>query len=67
LTFICQIKFALSDVTDIGANTESLARSGFGKLTVVDRDRIEERNLSTLPYDRSDVSAFKAKILANNL
>jgi tRNA A37 threonylcarbamoyladenosine dehydratase len=37
------------DVTDIGANTESLARSGFGKLTVVDRDRIEERNLSTQP------------------
>jgi len=55
LTFICQIKFALSDVTDLGANTESLARSGFGQLTVVDRDRIEERN------------AFKAKILANNL
>jgi tRNA A37 threonylcarbamoyladenosine dehydratase len=33
----------------LGANTESLARSGFGQLTVVDRDRIEERNLSTQP------------------
>jgi molybdopterin-synthase adenylyltransferase len=52
----------------LGANiTESLARSGFCKLTVVDRDRIEERNLSTQPYYRSDVGAFKAKILANNL
>jgi molybdopterin-synthase adenylyltransferase len=52
----------------LGANiTESLARSGFCQLTVIDRDRIEERNLSTQPYYRSDVGAFKAKILANNL
>ncbi len=52
----------------LGANlTENLARSGFGKLKVIDRDRIEERNLSTQPYYRSDVGAFKAKILANHL
>lgn len=52
----------------LGANiVENLARSGFNKLKVVDRDRIEERNLSTQPYYRSDVGAFKAKILANNL
>lgn len=52
----------------LGANiAENLARSGFEKLAVIDRDRIEERNLSTQPYYRSDVGAFKAKILANNL
>jgi molybdopterin/thiamine biosynthesis adenylyltransferase len=52
----------------LGANiAENLARSGFEKLTIIDRDRIEERNLSTQPYYRSDVGAFKAKILANNL
>ena len=52
----------------LGANiTETLARSGFGKLKVIDCDRIEERNLSTQPYYRSDVGAFKAKILANSL
>jgi molybdopterin-synthase adenylyltransferase len=52
----------------LGANIgENLARSGFEKLTIIDRDRIEERNLSTQPYYRSDVGAFKAKILANNL
>ena len=52
----------------LGANiTETLARSGFGNLKVIDRDRIEERNLSTQPYYRSEVGAFKAKILANNL
>ncbi|MEG4068100.1 ThiF family adenylyltransferase [Microcoleus sp. Pol11C2] len=52
----------------LGANiTESLARSGFCQLKVIDRDRIEECNLSTQPYYRSDIGAFKAKILANNL
>ena len=52
----------------LGANlAENLVRAGFGKLKVIDRDRIEERNLSTQPYYRSDIGAFKAKILANNL
>src|SRR4028118_304090 len=52
----------------LGANiTESLARSGFGQLIVIDRDRIEERNLSTQPYYKSDVGAYKVKILSNTL
>jgi molybdopterin/thiamine biosynthesis adenylyltransferase len=52
----------------LGANiTENLARTGFARLKVIDRDRIEERNLSTQPYYRTDIGAFKAKILANGL
>jgi molybdopterin/thiamine biosynthesis adenylyltransferase len=52
----------------LGANiVESLARSGFTRLRVIDRDRIEERNLSTQPFYRSDIGAQKAKILANSL
>lgn len=52
----------------LGANiTENLARSGFARLKVIDRDRIEERNLSTQPYYKSDVGAFKAKMLSNAL
>lgn len=52
----------------LGANiVENLARAGMGRLRVIDRDRVEERNLSTQPYYRSDVGAFKAKILANSL
>lgn len=52
----------------LGANiAESLARQGFAAIRVIDRDRIEERNLSTQPYYLSDVGAFKAKILANTL
>ena len=52
----------------LGANlTENLARQGFSRLRVIDRDRVEERNLSTQPFYRTDVGAFKAKILANAL
>jgi molybdopterin-synthase adenylyltransferase len=52
----------------LGANiTENLARSGAGLLVVIDRDRIEERNLSTQPYYKSDIGAYKAKILTNTL
>jgi len=52
----------------LGANVaEGLARAGFARLRVVDRDRVEERNLSTQPYERGDVGAQKAKILAHAL
>ncbi|MBD0369995.1 MAG: ThiF family adenylyltransferase [Pyrinomonadaceae bacterium] len=52
----------------LGANiAESLARSGFARLRVIDRDRVEERNLSTQPFYRSDIGAQKARILSNSL
>src|SRR5215207_1738750 len=50
----------------LGANVlERLARTGFGRLRVIYGDRVEERNLSTEPYYRSDVGAQKAKLLAH--
>jgi molybdopterin/thiamine biosynthesis adenylyltransferase len=52
----------------LGANlTESLARSGFSKLRLIDRDRVEQQNLSTQPYYYGDTGAFKARILAHAL
>jgi molybdopterin/thiamine biosynthesis adenylyltransferase len=52
----------------VGANlTETLTRQGFAHLTVIDRDRVEEHNLSTQPYFKSDIGAQKAKILVNSL
>ncbi|HLL72196.1 MAG TPA: ThiF family adenylyltransferase [Pyrinomonadaceae bacterium] len=52
----------------LGANiAESLARMGFNQLRVVDRDRVEQRNLSTQPYYLADAGAFKARMLANDL
>jgi molybdopterin/thiamine biosynthesis adenylyltransferase len=52
----------------LGANiTESLARSGFARLRVIDHDRVEARNLSTQPFYYNDAGASKAKILAHAL
>lgn len=52
----------------IGANlAESLARAGCRHLRVIDRDRVEVRNLSTQPYLREDIGAFKATILTHLL
>jgi molybdopterin-synthase adenylyltransferase len=50
-----------------GSLTETLARMGFNRLTVIDRDRVEMRNLSTQPYSRGEVGAPKARVLANTL
>ncbi len=52
----------------LGANVvEGLARQGCARLRVIDRDRVEERNLSTQPYYRSDIGALKAHALAHAL
>ena len=52
----------------LGANiAENLARAGFGRLRIIDHDRVEERNLSTQPYQRADIGAHKAKIMAHML
>jgi molybdopterin/thiamine biosynthesis adenylyltransferase len=49
----------------LGANiVESLARAGMKRLKVIDRDRVEERNLSTQPYQLDDVGAQKARALS---
>ncbi len=52
----------------LGANVaEGLARTGVGFLKLIDDDRIEERNLQTQPWERADVGARKARVLANAL
>ena len=52
----------------LGGNlAENLARMGAGRLTVVDFDDVEERNLSTQPYGRRDLGAPKARVLADDL
>ena len=52
----------------LGANVaESLARQGFARLRVIDRDRVEERNLSTQPYTRADIGVLKVRALAHAL
>ena len=52
----------------LGGNlAETLARMGFARLRLIDRDRVEMRNLSTQPYSRAEVGAPKARALASAL
>lgn len=66
-------KLAVPQVTICGAGAlgshlaDSLARQGFKKLRVIDRDRIEEHNVSTQLYGVSEVGAWKVEALRNRL
>lgn len=52
----------------VGSNlAETLARQGFRRLRVIDKDRVEERNLGTQVFTRDDVGALKAEALRNHV
>ena len=44
-----------------------LARSGVHRVRIVDRDRVEAKNVRTQDYRPSDVGRFKAEVLAERL
>jgi molybdopterin/thiamine biosynthesis adenylyltransferase len=46
---------------------DNLARQGFRQLRVIDRDRVEEHNVSTQLYSESDVGAWKVEVLRQRL
>jgi molybdopterin/thiamine biosynthesis adenylyltransferase len=66
-------KLAAARLTLCGAGAlgshlaDNLARQGFGPLKVIDRDRVEEHNVSTQLYGESDVGAWKVEVLRNRL
>lgn len=48
----------------IGSNlVENLVRQGFGNLTVIDKDRIEDRNINTQIWVKKEIGALKANAL----
>jgi molybdopterin-synthase adenylyltransferase len=50
----------------LGSNLAiNLARSGFSRISVIDRDRVEEQNIGTQVYALDDVGGLKADILRN--
>ncbi|GHO45543.1 HesA/MoeB/ThiF family protein [Ktedonospora formicarum] len=52
----------------LGGNLcETLARMGFKRLRLIDKDHVEMRNLSTQPYTRGEIGTPKARALANSL
>lgn len=52
----------------VGSNlAHQLARQGFTRIAVVDRDRVEAPNLSTQTYRKADLGAQKAVALRNDV
>lgn len=68
LTPFTQKPITICGAGALGGNlTETLARMGFMRIKLIDKDRVEMRNLSTQPYSRAEVGAPKARALANTL
>lgn len=62
------MKITICGAGTLGANlAENLARTGLGALSIIDRDRVEERNLLNQPFLRQDVGQPKVKALAEFL
>jgi molybdopterin/thiamine biosynthesis adenylyltransferase len=52
----------------LGSNlADTLARVGFRRLRVIDRDRVQEHNISTQIYAQADVGAWKVDVLRSHL
>lgn len=62
------VRIAICGAGALGSNlADTLARQGFAKLKVIDRDRVEEHNVSTQTYGEGDVGAWKVDVLKNQL
>ena len=46
---------------------DNLVRQGVANLRVIDRDRVDEHNVSTQLYGESDIGAWKVDVLRNRL
>jgi molybdopterin/thiamine biosynthesis adenylyltransferase len=65
---LAAVRITLCGAGALGSNlADTLARQGFARLRVIDRDRVEEHNVSTQTYGESDVGAWKVDVLRNQL
>ncbi len=68
LAKLAAVRLTLCGAGALGSHlADNLARQGFGALKVIDRDRVEEHNVSTQLYGQSDVGAWKVAVLRNRL
>jgi molybdopterin/thiamine biosynthesis adenylyltransferase len=62
-------KLSQAQITICGAGAlgshliDTLARQGARRLTVIDRDHVEEHNIGTQLYDEGDIGAYKAEVM----
>ena len=65
---LAAVRVTLCGAGALGSNlADTLARQGFRRLKVIDRDRIEQHNVSTQIYGEGDVGAWKVEVLRNQL
>jgi molybdopterin/thiamine biosynthesis adenylyltransferase len=68
LTRLAATRITLCGAGALGSHlADNLVRQGFGPLRVIDRDRVEEHNVSTQLYGQADVGAWKVETLRNRL
>lgn len=62
------VRIALCGAGALGSHlADALARQGCTRLRVIDRDRVEEHNVSTQLYTEADVGAWKVDVLRSQL
>lgn len=65
---LAAVSIALCGGGALGSNlAENLVRQGFRRLRVIDRDRVEEHNVSTQVYGVGDVGLWKGDVLKGRL
>ena len=65
---LASTKITLCGVGALGSNLAvNMARIGAAQLTFIDKDRVEESNLSTQVYSLDDIGGQKADILRNSI
>ena len=65
---LAHAKILICGAGAVGSNLlQNLARQGFARLAVVDRDRVEASNLATQTYRKADLGAQKATALKNDV
>jgi molybdopterin/thiamine biosynthesis adenylyltransferase len=65
---LADIRVTLCGAGALGSHlADNLVRQGFRSLRVIDRDRVEEHNISTQIYHEADIGAWKAEVLRHRL
>src|SRR5919108_3259144 len=68
LARLAAVRLTLCGAGALGSHlADNLVRQGFGPLRVIDRDRVEEHNVSTQLYGEADVGAWKVDVLRARL
>jgi molybdopterin/thiamine biosynthesis adenylyltransferase len=68
MTKLAGLRIVLCGAGALGSHlADNLVRQGITKLRVIDKDRVEEPNVSTQLYGESDIGAWKVEVLRNRL